>query len=336
MSRIDPPTDELAEIEAALAEDEVFDHDHHDHHLDHPHEVHHLDIGVADAPPTWDDLVDAWELYEAPIVGSGVVGLVLGFLSVYVVLRRMVFVSAAVTQAAGFGVAAAFYVAARWGWAVDPVLGATALSLFAAVAVAPDPRRLGLTREMVLGLAFALFAGATILASARIPQEAHEVHGVLFGTAVVVSDEDLHRILGSGAVILALQLWWFRGFSFASFDPLAARVQGVPVRLLDLVLLLSIGLMVGQGARALGALPAFAMSVLPGVAAVQLARGPLIVTFAIAALLGALAGAGGYVVAFFLDLPVGATQTVVAGLIVAAATAVGAVIRTVTRWRSPH
>jgi zinc transport system permease protein len=311
---------ELDEIEQALDADT----------FDHSHEEHHLDVETSEGAPTWDDLADNWDLFQDPIAAAGIAGLVLGFLSVYVVLRRMVFVSAAVSQAAGFGIALAFYLAARFAWHVDPVLLASTLSLVTAAMVGPDLRRLGLSREMVLGLLFALFAGGAVVLAARIPQEAHDVQAILFGTAVVVGHDDLIRLLTHGGAIVLLQLWWFRGFAFASFDPLAARVQGLPVRLLDIVLLVCIGVMVGESARALGALPAFALSVLPGVAAVQLARGPLIVTFAVAAVLGAACGAGGYLVAFFLELPVGATQAVVAGLTVVAATGVRLLAATIT------
>jgi len=317
-------TDEdLSDIERALEADQtppppdVEDvHGHVDPHL----AAHHLDLDTPEDAPTWGEFVEGWELFRDPIYAGGIAGLVLGFLSVFVVLRRMVFVSAAVTQAAGFGVAASFYAAARFGWSFDPLWGATAMSLLAAALVAPDPKRLGLSREMVLGLAFAFFAGAAVLASSKIPQEAHDVQAILFGTAVVVSREDMHQLAIAGGIVLLLQLWWFRGFAFISFDPLAARVQGLPVRLLDILLLLCIGVMVGEAARALGALPAFALSVLPGVAAVQIARGPLIVSFLVAALIGAACGAFGFIVAFFFELPVGATQTVLAAVIVVVAT----------------
>jgi zinc transport system permease protein len=92
----------------------------------------------------------------------------------------------------------------------------------------------------------------------------------------------------------------------------AARVQGLPVRLLDGALLISIGLMIGVAARALGSLPVFALSTMPGAAALLLGRGRLALTFALAAVLGSLAGAGGYVLAFFHDLPVGGAQTLAA------------------------
>jgi zinc transport system permease protein len=297
--------DDLADIEAALGADS-------EPHAPTDH-IAGLDIDTADHAPTWDEFVAHWDLFREPVLAGGVAGLALGFLSVYIVLRRMVFVSASVTQAAGFGVAASFYLAARLGWTFSPTWGATGMALVTAALVAPDPKRFGLSREMVLGLSFALFSALTVLASASMPQEAHAVQAILFGTAVVVSPDDLDRLVVAAVTIMSLHIWWFRGFTFASFDALAARVQGLPVRLLDLVLVVTIGVMVGESARALGALPAFALSTMPGVAAVLVARGPLWLPYVVAAIVGAAAGAGGYILAFLFELPVGATQATCAG-----------------------
>jgi zinc transport system permease protein len=91
--------------------------------------------------------------------------------------------------------------------------------------------------------------------------------------------------------------------------------------------------MIGQTARALGALPAFALSTLPAIAALQLARGPLWVPFVVGALAGALAGVGGYVAAFFFGLPVGSAQTVLAALLVGAAVVIRLAVRGMGRLR---
>lgn len=285
--------------------------------------------------PTWDDFVTGWELdlYQDPLLAAAAVGAVLGFLSVYVVLRRMVFTSAAVTQSAALGVATSFYVAIHWGVTVDPSLGAVMLALAAAAVLAVDPTRLGITRETLLGLIYALTGGAALIVGSKIAQEAHDIHAILYGPAVVVSEVDLDRVLWFGLPVLALQIWWFRGFSFASFDPVAARAQKVPVLFLDVAMLLSIGVMVGVSARALGALPVFALSTMPGAAALLLTRGHLAPTFAVATVLGALAGTLGYIVAFFREWPVGGSQTAVAAAFVAAALAVRGAIKLVARKR---
>lgn len=265
--------------------------------------------------PSFADFVAAWEIFRDPMICAAAAGLVLGFLSCYVVLRRMVFVSAAVTQAAGLGVALAFYADIHLSFHLEPIYGAAALALAATMVLLVDPRRLRITRESVLGLLFAATGGAAVLVGDKIAQEAHDIQAILFGTAVLVRPIDLRVVLTAGAITLAMHVVWFRGLSFASFDATSARVQGLPVRLLQGVILVSIGLMVGATARALGALPVFALSTLPAVAALLLGlrlRG----AFAFAALAGALAGFGGYAAAFFLELPVGASQTVLASALV--------------------
>lgn len=266
------------------------------------------------ATSSWDDFVLGWELgiYQNPILGAAVVGAVLGFLSAYIVMRRMVFVSAAVTQAAALGVALAFWLPIALGITfIGPTTGGVVLSLAAALLLSIDPRRTGVSREMMLGMVYALAGGAAILVGSRIRQEAHDIQSILFGPSVLIAEVDLDRVLVAGALVLAVHLWWWRGLVFASFDPVAARVQRLPVRLLELVLLLSIGVMVGVSARAVGALPVFALSTMPAIAALQLSRGHLLVTFALAALIGAGSGIAGYLLAFFGDFNVGASQTVV-------------------------
>jgi zinc transport system permease protein len=308
-------SDELAEIAAALED---------------PAAAPAAPIGApADGGPSWGDLADGWELFADAVYAAGIAGAVLGFLSVYVVLRRMVFVSAAITQGAGLGVALAFFAGIHLGWSIGPSTGATVLALGVAAVTAGDLQRLRLSREMVLGLLFALASGLAVVVGSRITQEAHDIQAILFGQAVVVSPEDLRALAAIAVGVMALQAWWYRGFTFASFDPLTARVHGLPVGLLDLVLLASIALVVARVASTLGALPAFALSTMPGVAAALVSRGPLVVTFAIAAVIGALAGVGGYLLAFFGELPVGATQTVTAAAAVVAAALVRAGIRLV-------
>jgi zinc transport system permease protein len=266
---------------------------------------------------TWKDFWDAFELFKDPIYCAAAAGFVLGFLGVYVLLRRMVFVSAAVTQSAGLGVALAFYSAIHLGFAFDPIYGAIGLSLVTTALLLADPQpRLGITRESVLGLAFALSGGAAVVVGAKIAQEANEISAILFGTAVLVRPEDLKAVLIVGAFVTVIHFWAFRGLAFATFDPGAARVQRLPVTGLSAVILLSIGLMVGVSARALGALPVFAFSTLPATAALLVSRRRMRLTFLLAALGGAAAGVGGYLLAFFKELPVGASQTVVAAALV--------------------
>ena len=143
---------------------------------------------------------------------------------------------------------------------------------------------------------------------------------ILFGSAVVVEPGDLYMVGAATVLLLGGHAVLWRALLFAGYDPMGARVQGMPVRALNVFLFLSVGLSVALCTRALGALPVFAFSVLPAMTALALtARIGLV--FVLATLIGALSGVGGYVVSFRGDLPVGATQTATAAALLAAALA---------------
>jgi zinc transport system permease protein len=284
--------------------------------------------------PGWAAFTGAFELFRDPLLCAMAAGGVLGFLGVFVVLRRMVFVSAGVTQSAGLGVALAFYLDIHVGLHIDPLLGAAALALAATLALSVDSRALPVPREAVLGLVFALGGGGAVLLGDRIAQEAHDIESILFGSAVLVRPLDLTIVLVAGALVLGICLWWLQGLVFASFDPDAARAQGLPVSLLDRTLFVCIGVMVGVSARALGSLPVFAFSVLPAATALLMGlRLPWALVVATA--LGALSGVGGYLFAFFYQFPVGGSQTVTAAAFMVIAVAVRLALRLPLRLGSP-
>jgi zinc transport system permease protein len=208
---------------------------------------------------------------------------------------------------------------------VDPYLCSLVITGLTAALLYRKPRG-RLTREGLLGLAYLVAAGLALMLGTRISQEAHDIQAILFGTGVMVRPEDTQLVLAGATLVLGLSLWWRRGIVFASFDPEGARVRGLPVRRLNLALMLAIALMVSISTRSLGALPVFAFSVLPALGAIALAPSPT-VALLVAALFGAVAGGGGYLLAFFGQFPVGASQTVVAGALALATIAVGALRR---------
>ncbi len=274
--------------------------------------------------PTWEDFLVGWEmgLYGPPVLCGILAGLSLGYLGVFIVLRRMVFITAAVSQAAGLGVALSFFVGIHWGVQVDPVVGALALALTVTAVASLPAQAMRLSQESLLGLAYlASWAGA-VLVGDRIVQEAHDIASILFGTAVLVREEDLYLVGGMTALVFVVQLVGHRGFVFAAFDPESARVQGIPVGRLELISWVLVAAVVSVTTRALGVLPVFAFAVLPAMAALTLVD-RLRWVLPLAAFFGGAAGGLGYLFAFFFEFPVGASQATVALAFFAATVPVG-------------
>lgn len=130
-------------------------------------------------------------------------GALLGLLGVFVVLRRAVFVTAAISQSAGLGVVLAFLLEIHAGVAVPPVLGALALALLATSLLALRSERSLFARERVVGLCYIDASAAAVLVGDRIAQEARDVAAILFGAAVLVRPQDL-LLVGIVALVAAV------------------------------------------------------------------------------------------------------------------------------------
>ena len=271
----------------------------------------------------------SWELFREPALAGLLAGALLGYLGVYVVLRRMVFLSAALSQSAGLGVTLAFYAQLHLGLSpklASPTLFATLATLLAALLLLVEERPKGVRRDSALGALYLVGGAGALALGTRVVDEAYDVESILFGSAVAVLPESFRLLAGTAIVLLGLHLWWLRGFLQASFDREGARVRGLPVRLLELALLASLALAISVGTRILGALPVFAFSVLPAMAALRLSanvpRGLFLATA-----LGAASGFCGYVVAFLYELPVGASQTLSAAALFLVAALLNRVLR---------
>jgi zinc transport system permease protein len=269
--------------------------------------------------PSFEEFRENWDLYRDPVSAGIFAGAVLGLLGVFVVLRRAVFVTAAVSQAAGLGVAVAFLVSIHAGVELSPVGVAFVFGVAAAVLIGAFRRA---PREAVVGFTYLAASAAAIIVGDHISQEAHDIAAILFGTAVLVRPEDLRLVLIVGVLVSGITLAARRGFLFAGLDPDAARVQGLPVRGLEILLWGLVAAEVSVTTRALGALPVFAFAVLPAIAALGFARrlpGALVLS----CLLGGFSGGAGYLSAFLFELPVGASQAALAAVICLATLALG-------------
>ncbi len=265
-----------------------------------------------------EEFLSAREIWEVPLAAAVVSGALLGFLGVYVVLRRTVFVSATLTQLSTFGLVATLLVEERVHIETEhPIeqLGVAMAFSVAGALVLGAFRARRLPAEASVGGAWVAASALVVLGTSRLVHAAHDLGGMVFGNAVAVSAGELAVIAIVALVCTALHAAFAKELAFASFDPETARALGLPVRLWDAVLFLTIGLAIPATARALGALPVFAFLTLPAAAALLLRVG-FRPAFALAAAFGVLAATAGYVASWLWELPTGATMVAIAGVFV--------------------
>ncbi len=113
------------------------------------------------------EFIDSYFLWKEAVAAGAIIGALCGFLGVYVVLRRIIFVSAALTQVSGLGVALAFYIKAiATGWIVsliNPAASSLILTLIAAYLFAIKKDSLKITQEGIIGFGFLLASASVVI-----------------------------------------------------------------------------------------------------------------------------------------------------------------------------
>lgn len=219
-------------------------------------------------------------------------------LSVYVVLRRIVFIGAAVAEISSAGVALAILLG------LEPfgvVLVLTVLT-FLAFSRAADSRRLPL--EALIGMLYAGGSAIAVLMIYKVPRGEGSILNVLFGNILTVPVELLWGLAAAFILVSAIQYLAYKEFLIAAYDPDMARALGIRVGLWNTVFYVTVGLAVAIAIRAVGALLTFTLLVAPGATALCLSD-RLSRAFGLAAVLGVVATVAGVWGSYWLDLPTG-------------------------------
>jgi len=267
----------------------------------------------------WNDFLAAREIWREPLVASLIAGALCGFLGVYVVLRRTVFVSAALTQLSTLGLIAALILEESLGVEVEhtgvQLAVALAFSVVGALVLGMALQGRKLPGETGVGMSYVLAGALVVLGGNRLVHAAHDLNAMVFGNAVAVPVADLIALTTVALVCAVVHLLFAKELVFVSFDAETAAALGFDTRLWNGLLFLTLGLAIPVAARTMGALPVFAFLTIPAAAALLLAR-RLRAAFVIATLIGLVAASGGYVLSWFWQLPTGATMVVLAGAFV--------------------
>jgi zinc transport system permease protein len=248
------------------------------------------------------------------LLAGVLVALGLAPLSVYVVLRRIVFVGAAVAEISSAGVALAVL------FNFEPFAAALVLTVltFLVFSRAADSPRLPL--EALIGMLYAGGSAAAVLLIVKAPRGEGDILNVLFGNILTVPSGLLWFMLISFAVVLAIQYLAYKEFLIVAYDPDMARALGIRVDLWNTIFYVAVGVAVAIAIRGVGALLTFTLLVAPGAAALCFAES-MGAAFATATGLGLTATVAGIVASYSMDLPTG--PAIVAVLAVAFAASYG-------------
>ena len=265
-----------------------------------------------------NEFINNFFLWRDAIIVAAASGIICGFLGVYVVLRRIVFVSAALTQVSALGVVLAFYLQSLLLVSfidfINPFLFSVLITVLVGLFFSLDKGFYPISMEGVIGFVFLVSSSLIILLSDKITVGKHELNNILFGSAVVVESVDMFIIPFLSLSVLILNVILFKDFVFVSYDPETAKLYKYPTRFINFLFFAVLAIVLAMTTRALGALTVFSLLVLPALSAHYLSRN-LKTIFTFSSIIGLLSAILGYFFSFLFSLPTGATIAFTACLI---------------------
>lgn len=243
-------------------------------------------------------------LIRALLAGLGV-AVVAGPLGSFLVWRRMSYFGATLSHSALLGVAAGFLLG------ISLNLATLIVCVLIALLLVWLQRLRRLATDTLLGILAhsALALGLVVLSFAEALRV--DLMGYLFGDILAVGTQDLLWVYGGAAFALLALAWIWRPLLAATVHEELARVEGVPVTLVNLVYMLVIALVIAVAMKIVGILLITSLMIIPAAAARRMAATPEQMAL-LAAVIGAASVAAGLWGSLTWDTPAGPSIVVAA------------------------
>jgi len=233
-----------------------------------------------------------------------------GIVGVYVVVKRIVFISGGIAHASFGGIGLGYFLG------INPIIGALFFSLASGLAIGGITRKSRLPADTAIGILWALGMALGVVFIALTPGYAPDLMSYLFGNILTVPFSDILLMLALDAVIIGIVVALYKEYLILSFDEEYATAIGMPVEKLYLLLLAMIALTVVVLIRVVGMILVIALLTFPAAMARQFTHNMKTMMF-LSVLFGFLFTLGGLWLSYLLSLPSGAIIILLGGTVLA-------------------
>jgi zinc transport system permease protein len=258
------------------------------------------------------------------LLGGVLASVACGVMGTYVVVKRIGYLAGGIAHSVLGGMGIAYFAGQ------SPIGGALVAAIVAALIIGGVHLKWRQQEDTIIGAIWAVGMALGVVFISRTPGYNVDLMSYLFGNILMISGGQLVLILIMDFVVIATVMLLYRQLLAVAFDEEYARLRGLPVTGLYLLLLCLVALTVVMLIQVVGLILVIALLTLPAAIARQytVSLGRMMV---LAALLGAVFTSGGLAISYGPDLPAGATIILLAG---AAYLLSSAIYRTVLKRRA--
>ena len=249
-----------------------------------------------------------YDFMQRALIVATVTGALCAVIGVYVVLRGMSFIGAGIAHASFGGVALGFVTG------LNPFFTAVIFCSAVAWGIGFVSETKRIREDTAVGIFFASTMALGVLLIGFLKGYNVDLFAYIFGNILAVTRFDMWASVILAAVIIAVVVFLFKEFLFLTFDSEAAQVAGLPVRLLNYLMLTLIALTVVVSIKAVGIVLVSALIVAPAAAANQLTD-DFKRMMILAVIVGVASTWIGLLLSAWLDIASGATIVLVATIV---------------------
>ena len=256
------------------------------------------------------ELVELWQLqfFRNSLTASLLCGIGCSVIGVFIVIMRIPFIGVAISHAAMAGAVFGMIIG------LDPIACAFCTAVLSSVFIGPLADWAQMDPNISLGIIFSLAMGLAFLGIGLAPEPKNDVLGVIWGSILLLSAEDVRRMAVVTAASLGVVLLFYKEFKAVMFSRPVAAAAGVRERLAYYTLLVLCGATVTINLDTVGGLMLFSLLINPAAAAYQFTY-RMSVLFLLSALFGVLSAVVGIMLSCLFDLPSGALVVISSSVI---------------------
>ena len=228
------------------------------------------------------------------------IALLASFSGAFVVLRRYALLTETLAHAALVGVAVGILTQSHPSWM------AVAAALVSAWVIEYLRSFFHLYSDAVLAIFLSGSLAVAIIIVSLAGAFNSSLFSYLFGSILSVSTTEVWTIFIVGIPALFLLAYFYKELYFVAFDEEVAKASGIPVTLLNFMLVSIVAVIIALSIRIVGTLLVGALMVIPTVAALRYRLG-FSATVALSVLFGLFSVMAGMMLSYTFSLPSGAT-----------------------------
>lgn len=201
-----------------------------------------------------------YDFLQDALLVSVVIGIGCGIVGCFIILRGLALMGDAISHAVVPGVAISYMLGINFFY------GALTFGVLSALSMGYIKQNSKIKSDAAIGIVFSAFLAFGILLITKI-QSSIDLNNILFGNVLTIKNNERMLTYGVVALIILVVILFFKEIQITIFDPVMAKVGGLPVKFIDYMIVVMLTVVTVVSIQTVGAILIVAMLITPASAA---------------------------------------------------------------------